>query len=107
MRDLVAYHRARLPYDAEEVLANPANPQRQKMLQEIAEDESRQALRRAYQNYAAQKPDEIARRLLGSKSSPGRWLAVLFFAGPRGKSEAGFKSGLEKSGPTSAAVDTI
>src|SRR5581483_7724083 len=47
MRDLVAYHRARLAFDAEDVLANPANPQRQKILQEIAEDESRQALRRA------------------------------------------------------------
>ncbi len=54
MRDLVSYHRARLPYDYTDVLENPANTQRQKMLQEIADEESRQVLRRAYQNYAKQ-----------------------------------------------------
>ena len=57
MRDLVSYHRARLPYDSDDVLENPANPVRMKMLQEIAEEESRQALRRAYQNYAKQTPE--------------------------------------------------
>jgi len=105
MRDLVAYHRARLPYDAEDVLANPANPQRQKMLQEIAEDESRQALRRAYQNYATQKPDEIVRRLLGSKSNPERRLAVLFFAWRIGKNEDELRSWIEKNGGDSAKAD--
>ena len=50
MRDLASYHRARLAYDANDVLDNPANPTRRQMLQEIADEESRVALRRAYQN---------------------------------------------------------
>ncbi len=40
------------------------------MLQEIAEEESRQRLRRAYQNYAKQAPDEIVRRLVGAEEIP-------------------------------------
>ncbi len=106
MRDLVAYHRARLAFDAEDVLANPANPQRQKILQEIAEDESRQALRRAYQNYAAQKPEEIVRRLLGSRGNLERRLAVLFFAWRIGKSADELQSWIEKNGGDSARADT-
>ena len=65
MRDLVSYHRARLPYDYENVLENPTNPVRMKMLEEIAEEESRQALRRAYQNYAKQTPEQIVRAFGG------------------------------------------
>jgi membrane peptidoglycan carboxypeptidase len=79
MRDLVSYHRARLPYSASDVLANPANAERRKMLEEIAEEESRQPLRRAYQNYAKQTPDEILRRVLG-KGNTERRLTILFFA---------------------------
>jgi membrane peptidoglycan carboxypeptidase len=97
MRDLVAYHRARLPYDAEDVLANPANPQRQKMLQEIAEDESRQALRRAYQNYAKQTPEAITARLVGSKKNIERRLTILFFAWHIGASESELKTWFEKN----------
>ena len=83
MRDVVAYHRAHSAYDAEDVLQNSANPLRQKMLQEIAEDESRSVLRRAYQNYAKQAPDEIVRRLIGTRGVVARRLTVLFFAGVR------------------------
>ena len=97
MRDLVAYHRARLPYDAEDVLANPANPQRQKMLQEIAEDESRQALRRAYQSYAKQTPEAITARLVGSKKNIERRLTILFFTWHIGASESELKSWFEKN----------
>jgi membrane peptidoglycan carboxypeptidase len=96
MRDLVSYHRARLPYDAADVLANPANPLRRKMLQEIADEESRQALRRAYQNYANQPSVEIVRRLLG-KENIERRLAVLFFAWRIGSSESDLKAWLEKN----------
>ena len=62
-----------------DVLDNPTNPTRRKMLEEIAEEESRQALRRAYQNYARQTPEEIVRRVLG-KGNTERRLTILFFA---------------------------
>ena len=39
MRDLVGYHRARLSYSADDVLANQRNPERRRMLQEIAEED--------------------------------------------------------------------
>ncbi|MGH7795956.1 MAG: transglycosylase domain-containing protein [Candidatus Binatia bacterium] len=96
MRDLVIYHRARLPYDADDVLANPANAERRNMLQKIAEEESRQPLRRAYQNYANQSPDEIVRRLLG-KGNIERRLTILFFAWGVGTSEGDLKAWLEKN----------
>jgi cell division protein FtsI/penicillin-binding protein 2 len=96
MRDLVAYHRARLPYNADDVLANPANAQRQKMLKEIAEEESRQPLRRAYQNYANQTPEEIVRRLVG-KSNTERRLTILFFAWRIGTTESELKAWLQKN----------
>ena len=38
MRDLVSYHRARLAYDANDVLDNPDNPTRRQMLQERGEE---------------------------------------------------------------------
>ena len=96
MRDLVSYHRARLAYDARDVLANPANTDRRRMLQEIADEESRQALRRAYQNYAKQKPEEILRRVLGRGNSERR-LTILFFAWRIGSSKPDLKSWLEKN----------
>ena len=96
MRDLVSYHRARLAYDSNDVLANPANSTRQKMLQEIGEDESRQALRRAYQHYAQQTPEEIVRRVLG-KGNTERRLTILLFAWRIGSSESDLKAWLEKN----------
>ena len=96
MRDLVSYHRARLAYDSADVLSNPANPERQKMLQEIGEEESRQALRRAYQHYANQAPAEIVRRVLG-KGNTERRLTILFFAWRIGASESDLKAWFEKN----------
>jgi len=105
MRDVVSYHRARLPYDASDVLANPANVERRKMLQEIGEEESRLALRRAYQNYANQAPEEIVRRLLG-KGNIERRLTILFFAWHIGSSESDLKAWFEKNklAPTDAEI---
>jgi membrane peptidoglycan carboxypeptidase len=97
MRDLVSFHRARLTYDANDVLENPANPERQKMLQEIAEDESRAVLRRAYQSYAKQPAEEIVRHLLGSRGKYERRLAILFFAWHIGNDEAALSAWLEKN----------
>ncbi|HWP23538.1 MAG TPA: transglycosylase domain-containing protein [Candidatus Binatia bacterium] len=98
MRDLVSYHRARLPFDAEAVMSDPAHPTRVKMLQEIAEEESRAALRRAYQNYTQRPADEIVRRVVGTKGSAERRLAILFFAWRVGDGEGDLKAWLEKHG---------
>jgi membrane peptidoglycan carboxypeptidase len=97
MRDLVSYHRARLPYDADEVLANPENPVRQRMLREIAEEESRSVLRRAYQAYHAQLPEEVVNRLLESRGKTARHLAVLFFAWHIGADESALAAWLTKN----------
>lgn len=105
MRDLVSYHRARLAYDANDVLNNPANPTRRQMLQEIADEESRAALRRAYQTYAKQSPDEIVKRLLGSKGNVERRLAILFFAWKIGGDEEALTAWLEKHEAKSAETD--
>ena len=105
MRDLVSYHRARLTYDSADVLENPANPERQKMLQEIAEEESRQVLRRAYQIYAKQSPEEIAARLLRTKGNIERRLTILFFNWRIGASESDLKAWFEKNQVPTKDVD--
>jgi cell division protein FtsI/penicillin-binding protein 2 len=105
MRDLVGYHRARLDYDWQEVLDNPVSPQRQKMLEEIAEEESRAALRRAYQNFAKQTPEEIVKRLLGTKGHTERRLTILFFAWHIGKDEAALSAWLAKHQVKTANID--
>ena len=97
MRDLVSFHRARLPFDFDDVLNNPANVHRLKMLQEIAEEESRTALRRAHQNNAKHSTDEITRRLVGSKGNAERRLTILFYAWRIGASEEALKAWLEKN----------
>src|SRR5919106_3176499 len=105
MRDVVSYHRARLAYDSDDVLENPANHHRQKMLQEIAEEESRATLRRAYQNYAKQSPDDIVRRVVGTKGSIERRLTILFYAWRIGTSEAELRAWLAKHRLSPADVD--
>ena len=97
MRDLVSYHRARLPYNSEEVLSNPDNPERRRMLREIAEEESRSVLRRAYQTYQEQPPEEVVNRLLESRGKTARHLAVLFFAWRVGADESALAAWLTKN----------
>jgi len=97
MRDIVGYHRARLAYNADDVLGDPANRHRRRMLQEIAEEESRSVLRRAYQNYAKQSPEEIANRLVEGRAKTARHLTVLFFAWKIGKDEQELTGWLEQN----------
>lgn len=88
MRELVYYHRARLDYNADELLANPENERRKKMLQELADEDSSAILRRAFQSYRGQTAEQIAARLLGTKTNVERHLAILFFAWKLGNDEA-------------------
>jgi membrane peptidoglycan carboxypeptidase len=97
MRDVVSYHRARLPYNADAVLSDLNNAERQTMLAQIAEDESRAALRRAYQNFRAQTPEQITARLLGNKRNAERRLAILFFAWRIGADEQALAAWLAKN----------
>jgi len=80
MRDLVRYHEARLPYDADEILSDPENPTRKRMLQEIADAESRQVLLRAFNDFQGKDKAGIVSALLGSRAKSSRHLAILFFA---------------------------
>ena len=80
MRDLVRYHEARLPYDARAVLAESDNPDRRRMIEEVADEEARYFLDRAYRKYHDLPPGDIVERLLGGRAHSPRGLAVLFFA---------------------------
>ena len=103
MRDIISYHRARLAYDADDVLAKPDHLERRRMLEEIAEEESRRALRRSYQTFKEQSEDKIVARLVGSRGNAERRLAVLFFAWRIGGDEQGLGAWLKKhNAPVSA-----
>jgi membrane peptidoglycan carboxypeptidase len=79
MRDLVRYHAARLPYDAEAVLTDPDNPLRRRFLEQSADEEARFVLKRAYRSYRGLDENETVRRLLRGRVSASR-AAVLFYA---------------------------
>lgn len=79
MRDLVLYHAARLPYDAEAVIADPDNPLRLRFLEESADQEAVFVLKRAYRSYRGLTESETVRRLLRGHVSARR-AAVVFYA---------------------------
>src|SRR5919109_2416012 len=95
MRDLVGYHRARLPYNSDTVLADGANPERRRMLQEIADEESRTVLRRAYIAYQGSTAEDIVHRMFGSRLNV-RHLAILYFAWKIGADEASLAAWLDR-----------
>jgi membrane peptidoglycan carboxypeptidase len=103
MRDIVSYHRARLSYDADEILASQRHPERQRLLQEIAEEESLTVLRRAYQAYRGQTQEQILAHLLGSKANADRRLAILFFAWRIGSDERSLADWLQRNQETAGA----
>jgi membrane peptidoglycan carboxypeptidase len=80
MRDLVRFHEERLPYDTQTVLNNPDDPVRLRMLNEIADTESRHVLLEAYETYRRLDAESIVERILGSRGASSRRLAMLFLA---------------------------
>ncbi len=80
MRDIVRFHEARLPFDVDAVLNQPDNPVRIRLLKQVAEEEQRQALARAYDTYRNLPPGERISRLLGAEAGTSRGLALLFLA---------------------------
>ena len=84
MEDLMRYHRARLPYDADAVLRDPANAGRRALLQRVVEEESQQALDRAFVRFRGVPRDDLAATLLGTKARSPRHLAILHAAWTQG-----------------------
>jgi cell division protein FtsI/penicillin-binding protein 2 len=80
MRDLVRFHAARLPYDADAIINDSDNAVRIQMLNEIADKEARTVLFDAYQRYRRLDDDAIVDKLLGSRNKSMRHLAMAFFA---------------------------
>jgi membrane peptidoglycan carboxypeptidase len=80
MRDLVRFHEARLAYDPDTILNDPDDPTRLSMLKEIADKESQHFLFEAFKDYRGQDAHAIVDRLLGTRSTSTRHLAMLYFA---------------------------
>jgi membrane peptidoglycan carboxypeptidase len=80
MRDLVRYHQARLPYDVDALLNDPTYPDRERVVAQLADDEARQILGRAYHRYHGLTSEAAIARLLGSRAKSPRHLAMLFYA---------------------------
>ncbi|MBI2357717.1 MAG: transglycosylase domain-containing protein [Deltaproteobacteria bacterium] len=96
MRDLVLFHKARLPYDAKAVVSDPDHPERRRLLPLAADEESKDILSRAYETYRGLPPDAIASRLLGRQADSERRLAILFFAWQQGTDEEALAAWLKR-----------
>ena len=105
MRDLVRYHQARLPYDPARILADPHDPVRQAMLQEIAEREVTDHLKRAYRRFRGLPEPDIAARLLGKRADSARHLAILFFAWKKGNTPKELAAWLSAHGVTATPTE--
>lgn len=83
MRDLVRYHESRLPYDSQLLFEDPDDPERLRMLTEIADTESLAALSRAYREYSEMSAAELIDSVLRKERNPEkrlRKLTILHYA---------------------------
>ena len=80
MRDLVRYHRTRLPYDTERILSGQDSLRRHGMLTEIVNEEAQSTVARAYEEYRGLSVEETLQHLLGSRSRSSRHLAIVYLA---------------------------
>jgi hypothetical protein len=87
MRDLVRYYQARLPYDTDAILADTNYPMRHRLLQEIADEESRFFLFRAYKSFEKRSTEDVIAQLLGKKAKSDRQISILFYAWHHGADE--------------------
>ncbi len=105
MRDLVRFHEARLPYDKQAVLEDPNHPERRRMLEEMADKESRQYLARAHAKFRGLESSLVLRRLLGERVSSPRHLAMVFFAWHPGGDAEGLQQWSDALGHPVTAED--
>jgi membrane peptidoglycan carboxypeptidase len=96
MRDLVRYYESRLPYDTKALLSDIDNPMRRKLLQGIADEESRHFLYQAYKAFNKREPDVIVSGLLGERAKSARHHAMLFYALHHGGEEQALGQWLKK-----------
>ena len=96
MRDLVKFHQARLPYDPEAVISEVNHPERQRLLKEIADDESRAILLKAYRSYRGLAPEAIVNRILRERTRSPRHLAIVFLAWKEGADEQALSAWLKQ-----------
>jgi membrane peptidoglycan carboxypeptidase len=80
MRDLVRFYEARLPYNTDLVLSDIQNPERHRLLQEVADEESRYYLFQAFKSFEKRPPDEIVAKLLDKNAGADRYLTILYYA---------------------------
>jgi len=80
MRDLVYYHMARLDVDTKAIMEDQENPERKKLLEQIADNESREFLSGFVGKYRGLTLDQSIERLLGTKNTSQRHLAILFYS---------------------------
>ena len=98
MRDIVHFHEARLTYDPDSILSNPDDPTRLQMLKEIADKESQHFLFEAFKDYRGQNLQAIVEKLLGTRSTSARHLAMLYFAWNARGDAAGLARSLQTLG---------
>jgi membrane peptidoglycan carboxypeptidase len=97
MRDLVRYHESRLEYDPEMILSQADHPQRRRLLEEIADQESQTILGRSFSEFQGLSPDSLIRRQLSQRQRNSKLLAILYFAwNPDSRGTEGSASGLAK-----------
>jgi len=80
MRDLVKYHKSRLPYDTRALLADIKHPLRNQFLQESAEHEAKLFLVKYHRKYSGLSEGSIVSRLMGKRLSSARHMAMVHFA---------------------------
>lgn len=80
MRDIVKFHRARLPYDTNAVLKDQDSPLRREFLKQAAEEEAKTFLTKFYRKYRLKKKHQIIEDLLTTRSNSLRHLTILYFA---------------------------
>jgi len=78
MKELVAYHVAKLGYDVNRLLSQKGHPDRMPLLEEAAEDEAIQFLKKYYRLHAGKPHDESFRILCESPKHPSRNWVMLF-----------------------------
>jgi membrane peptidoglycan carboxypeptidase len=95
MRDLVRYHKARLPYDAKKVRHNVSHPLRRIFLEASADAEARIYLKRFYRKYVGLTPTAILAKLLKSYKYRDRALTIIFYTWNIGMSSGDLAKWLE------------
>ncbi len=88
MRDLSEFHKARLPYNEKSVLRNTDDPERQRLLYALADDEAKYYLHQFYKSYKNLPREKILETLLGNRAASARHLSIAFLAWHPGAGEA-------------------